>query len=72
MNVLIWNVRGMNNIEKQRERRELIKKNKPSIVGLVETKVCETRSSRIAHRMKKGCDLMANYTSSPRGIILLL
>jgi len=34
----------MNNIEKQRERRELIKKNKASIVGLVETKVCETRS----------------------------
>jgi len=33
MNVLITNARGMNNIEKQRERRELIKKNKASIVG---------------------------------------
>lgn len=63
MNVLITNARGMNNIEKQRERRELIKKNKASIVG----KVCETRSSRIENGMKKGCDLMANSTSSPRG-----
>jgi hypothetical protein len=52
MNVLITNARGMNNIEKQRERRELIKKNKASIVG----KVCETRSSRrdIANRINSG------------------
>jgi hypothetical protein len=42
-----------------------LKKNKASIVG----KVCETRSSKIENGMKKGCDLMANYTSSPRGII---
>ena len=53
MNVLITNARGMNNIEKQRERRELIKKNKASIVG----KVCETRSSRrdIANRLWFEC-----------------
>lgn len=33
MNVLIWNVRGMNNIEKQRERRELIKKEQTLYCG---------------------------------------
>ena len=41
MKIVMWNVRGMNKKERQREVRDLIKKEKPDLVGLVETKIRE-------------------------------
>lgn len=72
MKIVMWNVRGMNKKERQREVRDLIKKEKPDLVGLVETKIRENKSAIAANSIWGGIESLINYDSNPRGIILVM
>jgi hypothetical protein len=44
MNILIWNVRGLNHPSKQREVKSMIRKNKIGLICLIETRVKEAKA----------------------------
>lgn len=48
MNILAWNIRGINSYNKDRSIRGLIKKKKVDIVGLTDTKYINIDKFRIA------------------------
>ena len=47
INLLIWNVRGLNHPSKQREVKNMIKLHKIGLVCLIETRVKETKADLI-------------------------
>lgn len=47
MTILVWNVRGMNKMERRQDIKEQIYKLKPSMIGLVETKVRPHKATKV-------------------------
>lgn len=67
-----WNIRGLNDLLKQKEVRSLILVNNFSLMGVVETKVrFENLQSTISHYFPMGWSSVHNYTSGPVTRILL-
>jgi hypothetical protein len=63
----MWNVRGMNKKERQREVRDLKKKEKPD-----ETKIRENKSAIAANSIWGGIEYLINYDSNPSGRIWVM
>lgn len=71
MNVLAWNIRGLNMPLKQREVKKMVKRLKVSILGLVETRVKLENLVRIQAAMFPGWGIIHNYSSHRLGRIWL-
>ena len=54
MKVLIWNVRKIGKVEKQREVKDYIRTQEADLIGLVETKVRSGKATRITRMLGKG------------------
>jgi len=61
MNMLIWNVRGLNHPSKQQEVQRIVRAKRISIACLIETKVKESNSGNISSSMLPGWDFFFNY-----------
>lgn len=72
MTIFFLNVRGLNQGIRMRDYMHLFSTHKPSIVGLVETKIKEINSSRLLHFIPAGWQSMNNYSSDPHGRIWIL
>ena len=64
-----WNIRGLNDPLKQREVRNLIKDEKLSLCGLVETKVLEKNKDVILKTIDRSWKVECNYNFSSLGRI---
>ena len=51
MKVLIWNVRKIGKVEKEREAKDYIRAQEADLIGLVETKVRSGKAARINYQM---------------------
>jgi hypothetical protein len=61
MNMLIWNVRGLNHPSKQKEVLSIVRTKQISIVCLVENKVKESHAVQICSSMLPNWDCQFNY-----------
>ncbi|XP_020249670.1 uncharacterized protein LOC109827119 [Asparagus officinalis] len=64
--MLIWNVRGMNKASRRRDIKRHIHSLKPSVVGLLETKVKSSKSHRITKCIPPLWSYCNNYIASNR------
>lgn len=55
MKVLIWNVRKIGKVEKEREAKDYIRAQEADFIGLVETKVRSGKAARITRCLGKDC-----------------
>ena len=69
MSILVWNIRGMNKKERRQDVKDHIYKFKPSIIGLVETKVRRHKASRVLKCWPQGWGHTNNYAFSNNGRI---
>lgn len=69
MDILVWNVRGLNKKERRRDITYHVHKFSPSIVGLVETKVRPNKSYRIIRSLPADWNHVHNYEFSNKGRI---
>jgi hypothetical protein len=67
----MWNVRGMNSIEKRREIRELISYTGADLVCLVETKLKEEQLYKILPDNFFNALLLSNHRYHSRGRVLV-
>jgi mannosylglycoprotein endo-beta-mannosidase len=72
MSWLFWNVRGMNDKGRREDIRKQIQHYKPSVVGLVETKVRSYNRNKIIRCVPIGWLHCDNYLHSNKGRIWLL
>jgi exonuclease III len=47
MNLLIWNVSGLNHPSKQKEAKSMIQRHKISLICLIETRVKENKANKV-------------------------
>ena len=72
MNVISWNVRGLNDPLKQKAIVNRIKRLKCRLVCLVETRVKENKSQSIVDRLFNGWGMLHNYSAAYNGRIWIL
>lgn len=68
-NILIWNVRGLNNNLRISEVQEAIREHTLGLIGLVETRVREINSTLISSRISPKWNFIHNYSSNHLGRI---
>jgi exonuclease III len=61
MNILIWNVRGLNHPFTHREVRSMIQRHKNSLICLIETRVKITKADKVRDCIVLGWDNIFNY-----------
>ena len=66
MNVLIWNVRGLNDPVKQKEVVGKVKENKINLVCLLETIIKENKMKAVISRHFQGWQMFHNYSEGAR------
>ena len=72
MNILIWNVRGLNDPLKQKRVVDRIRSMKIMLVGLLETRVKEYNSQSIINKYFQGWKWAHNYSTAYNGRIWVL
>ena len=73
MNVLIWNVRGLNDPIKQKEIVSRIRNNNINLVCLLETRIKESKMKAVISRHFQGWQMLHNYSEgAPNGRIWIL
>lgn len=71
MNIICWNVRGMNDPSRERDVHELLVEHKIGIVGLLETKVKQSNVGRIENRVNGNCRWINNCGSDDAGRVFV-
>ena len=72
MNIINWNIRGLNGRSKQRTLRECIHTKNPNFLLLQETKCVGAQEETISHRCWRGCEsLHTDFTRATRGLAIL-
>ena len=72
MIITTWNIRGLNSRGKQRYHKERLKKDKPSIMIVHETKISEEKLKDIMENFKPKYQVMAqDANGSARGLAIL-
>ena len=66
MNVLIWNVRGLNDPVKQKAVVGRIRENKIHLVCLLETRIKEIKMQAVISRHFQGWQMFHNYSEGAR------
>lgn len=61
MNLLVWNVRGLNHPSKQKEVQSMIRTKKIGLICLIETRVKVSNADRILASMLPDWDFCFNY-----------
>jgi exonuclease III len=69
MNILFWNVRGLNMLLKQKEVRNMVRRIRISILCLVETRVKHENFLKIVASMLPGWEVVNNYSTHILGRI---
>jgi exonuclease III len=61
MNLLIWNVSGLNHPSKQKEAKSMIQRHKISLICLIETRVKENKANKVRSCIVLDWDYVFNY-----------
>ncbi|XP_070023440.1 uncharacterized protein LOC142179626 [Nicotiana tabacum] len=69
MNIIVWNVRGMNKVYKQKELKKFIRENKVVLIADLENRVKETKAEGIIKKIFNNWRWTANYSQAPGGRI---
>ena len=72
MNIISWNVIGLNDPLKQRAITDRIRSLKCSLVCLIEIIVKKNKSQSIVERLFNGWSMLNNYSSAYNGRIWIL
>lgn len=70
--LVTWNIRGLNDPNKQSEIKSLIRKKNLSMVNLIETKVSGNNIDQVRRRISASWSLASNINEAPYGRILSL
>lgn len=70
-NCPVWNIRGLNSPQKQKEIKGLLQEWKVGLVGLLETKIKSHNFSSIYSRMFQGWCVSSNFSLVKGGRILV-
>lgn len=70
--LMFWNVRGLNDPQKQKRLKSILRQYNGNLVCLLETHVLEEKSSAIMQSMLAGWNSLEKYEVSPLGRIWLL
>ena len=62
-NIQVWNVRGLNSLNKQKEVKASLIMNKVGFCGLVETKIKPDKGQMLCHNMFQGWCVCSNIAS---------
>lgn len=71
VNLLCWNIRGLNGPNKQKEVKLLCSKENIGLVGLLETKIKRNKIENVARSMFGGWEYITNLESHHNGRIWL-
>lgn len=69
MKFLVWNVRGLNDLSKQREVRNMVRRLRVDVVCLIETRVKVEKVDKITEAMLPEWGIFSNYEFNPLGRI---
>ncbi|XP_059654738.1 uncharacterized protein LOC132301506 [Cornus florida] len=69
MVIAIWNIRGLNGLDKQDEVRNLIREHKVNVMLIIETKINQVNIDLVHRPLAKSWSLHHNYQHSPLGRI---
>lgn len=72
MNVITWNVRGINKIYKQKEVKKFIQKNDVGLIVILENRVKEKNVSKTIMKIANNWGWCANYSHSDKGRIWVM
>lgn len=72
INILSWNVRGLNGLNKQREVKLLCNELEVGLIGLLETKIKSNRIDAIADNMFGGWKIHTNHLSHYNGRVCMI
>ncbi|KAK4732287.1 hypothetical protein R3W88_025275 [Solanum pinnatisectum] len=72
MQLVTWNIRGMNKLHKQKELKLFVKENKVSIIAVLEHKIKENMANKIVRKTLPGWKYEANYEYSNKWRIWLI
>jgi len=68
-NIASWNVRGLNNPNKQEDVKLFLNKSKIGLVGLMETKVRKENEMEVSQRLFGGWQWHTNASREEKGIL---
>ncbi|KAL9241821.1 hypothetical protein vseg_015885 [Gypsophila vaccaria] len=72
VNIGFWNVRGLNNLTKQKEINWFLRNNKVELFGLLETRVRSTNMNKVLANLDMKWSICTNYSHHPGRRIWLL
>jgi hypothetical protein len=61
MKLVLWNIRGINNLLKQKEVRSFVRRVKVSLICLLETRVKVEKAEKIKENIVPGWGFLLNY-----------
>jgi len=67
--IVYWNIRGLNWPNKQEDVKIFLFNNKVGLVGLIETKVKEHNTNKVATAFFPGWHWHTNFSLNPKGRI---
>lgn len=67
MNIVTWNVRGLNKAYKQKELKVVIKENKIGLLAILEHRVVEKLETKIIQKIAQGWRWISNASSNNKG-----
>lgn len=72
MNIVTWNVRGLNKVYKQKELKVIIKENKIGLLAILEHRVVEKLETKIIQKIAQGWRWISNASSNNKGRIWII
>lgn len=72
MNIIGWNIRGLNSGTRLVDLKKVIEDNKVGLLGLMETRVKAKNVSRIMHNLPTHWKVVNNYAHSSKGRLWVL
>ncbi|XP_075087832.1 uncharacterized protein LOC142169811 [Nicotiana tabacum] len=72
MNIVSWNIRGLNKVYKQREIKQYLRDNKVVLIAIIEDKVKQPMAEKTIQKISRNWKWTDNYVASNRGRIWIL
>ncbi|XP_019236893.1 PREDICTED: uncharacterized protein LOC109217117 [Nicotiana attenuata] len=72
MRLIAWNVRGVNEVYKQKEVKKFIVNNEVALIAILENRVKEDNASRVTQKYATNWKWCANYAHSSKGRIWVI
>ncbi|KAH0781593.1 hypothetical protein KY290_001191 [Solanum tuberosum] len=72
MNIIAWNVRGLNKVYNHKELKVFLQENKVGVIVITETRVKENNAAQVVMKIAKNLIWHNNYVEDPGGRISII